>query len=121
MSASIRSSGKQHAYGPPIGWLSSEYTGASRPLSDGEEVMRLVEEALFLWRDAEQLIAEMPPTHPERTELVWIAHRLRRMTSEFSRSDTTALDVHRRTLAELRQEVARFASNDVRSHARLTP
>lgn len=74
--------------------------------------MRLVEEALFMWRDAERLLASMSPSDPERDAAELICHQLRKMASQVSRnpddrqlyeSSTQALAVSRRLLLDLRE------------------
>lgn len=74
--------------------------------------MRLVEEALFMWRDAERLLAGMSPSDPEREVVELLCHQLRKMASVVSRnphdrqiheSSAQALAVSRRLLLDLRE------------------
>lgn len=74
--------------------------------------MRLVEEALFMWRDAERLMADMPPRDPEREVVSLLCLQLRKMASQVSRnpddrklheSSAQALAISRRLLLDLRE------------------
>jgi hypothetical protein len=81
--------------------------------------VRLVEEALLLWRAADDVLATMPPTHPDRPDVAWIAQELRRLTCRIStvESSSSSAATTRQSLGDLKDRLSRAVRGSVSGSA----